>query len=254
MTYSEETKAKLAELRKNAEDFVKAYNEAYQGGKISESVKLEDSATQTVAEYNSVAGTAVISWLSKQENPMLEAVKMLEYDSIAAQKKKEDETGMVIMRIVDRTRQIDLYKLHKKCDGIGHDKNWIYQAEQFNARLTARMITDLNALKKGETVADIIDSYAMSNIAREINLGKNPCSNTQLLKTLQGIITSMLGEGYKATSHDVAYLKNGYAKKSRKALTLVAANHKALRSMLAEVCNHIVVGTPYGVEYKTTKG
>ena len=85
----------------------------------------------------------------------------------------------------------------------------------------------------------------MSEIAREFDMGKNPVSKTNLLKTLQTVITAMLGEQYKATSHDVNFLMSVYSKKNRKALTVTCSNHRYFRNYLAEVCHRIVTGKSY---------
>ena len=114
--------------------------------------------------------------------------------------------------------------------------------------LTAQKAQDLGLDPKV-----VNDSFAMSNIAREIDLGKSPTSKTNILKTLQSIITAMLGEGYKATSHDVNFLMSTYSKKNRKALTVTTANHKTLRGLLAEICHRIVTDKQYAVDYKAVK-
>ena len=93
----------------------------------------------------------------------------------------------------------------------------------------------------------------MSEIAKQIDMGKTPTSKTNILKTLQTIITAMLGDEVKATSHDVNYLMSVYSRKNRKALTVTCANHKYFRGYLAEICNHIVTGNPYDVDFKKAK-
>ncbi len=94
----------------------------------------------------------------------------------------------------------------------------------------------------------------MSEIAREFDMGKNPTSKTNLLKTLQTVITAMLGEQYKATSHDVDFLMSVYSKKNRgKALTVTCANHRYFRNYLAEVCHRIATGKTYELDFKTKK-
>ena len=159
---------------------------------------------------------------------------------------------VAIRKIADKEKYIDLAKLHKRITGgIGADKTWIYQVERFNMCMTAQRAQDLGC--SAENLKDINDSYAMSEIAKQVQLGKNPCSNTQLLKTLATIITAMLGEGYKPNSHDVAFLKSVYAKKGKAALTVACANHKNFRNYIAEVCHRIVTGGIYTVEFKKAK-
>ena len=148
----------------------------------------------------------------------------------------------------DKERQIDLLKLHKYCGKIGANENWAHIAQKMNFLLTAQKAVDLGINPKA-----VNDSYAMSEIAREFDMGKNPVSKTNLLKTLQTVITAMLGEQYKATSHDVNFLMSVYSKKNRKALTVTCSNHRYFRNYLAEVCHRIVTGKSYELDYRTKK-
>lgn len=63
----------------------------------------------------------------------------------------------------------------------------------------------------------------------------------------------MLGDDYKATSHDVNFLLSVYSKKNRKALVVSCANHRNFRSYIAEVCHRIVTDKAYELEYKTKR-
>ena len=99
----------------------------------------------------------------------------------------------------------------------------------------------------------INDSYAMSEIAKGYDLGKNPASKTNLLKTLTAIVQAMVGEEYKPVSHDVNFLLSVYSRKSRKALTVTCANHKYMRGYVMEICHRIVTGKTYEVDYKKVR-
>ena len=94
------------------------------------------------------------------------------------------------------------------------------------------------------------DAFRMNEISKAIDMGKTPLSNTNILKTLQIVISEMLGEEYKATSHDVKYLMYVYAQDNKKSKTAItAANHKTLRMYLKKVCYRILTnGTGYDVE------
>lgn len=120
--------------------------------------------------------------------------------------------------------------------------------EKFNFLLTAQKAIDLGIDPK-----EINDSYAMSDLSKQIDMGKTPTSKTNILKTLTKVVQAMIGEEYKPTSHDVNFLMSVYSKKSRKALTVTCANHKYLRGYLMEICNRIVTGGVYGLEYKAVK-
>jgi len=63
----------------------------------------------------------------------------------------------------------------------------------------------------------------------------------------------MIGEDYKAITHDVNYILAVYSKKGRKALTVTASNHKQMRQIIMEICHRIVTGGRYDIDYKKIK-
>ena len=139
--------------------------------------------------------------------------------------------------------------MHKRLEGIGADSKWIYACEKFNFYLTLRA-----AERVGATVKS--DAFALQEISKEISLGKNPCSNTQLLKTLQKLVDMMLGEGVgKCTSHDVHYLVDCYANDNKKSKTgITLANHKTLRNYMKKICYRVLTnGTGYDVDQREIK-
>ena len=247
----EENESKLQELRSAAEELVSSYNSLMLDGKFKEAKEAEEKLTDVVNEYTSVARTICFDECKASDDAMLAAIKILTYQSINFRDEKIEDSKLTTRKIVDRDKAIDLRKLDKYCGGIGKDAKWAYMIEKFNMCLTAQKALDLGV--SADELKKINDSYAMSAIAREINLGKTPCSKSAMLKTLQGIINAMIGEEFKVTSHDVNYLLSIYAKKNRKALTVTCANHKYITQYIAEVCNHIVTGAPYCVEYKSAK-
>lgn len=246
----DEAVKKLNGIRTEVEGLVSSYNEAYQAGKFEEAMKLSKAIEEKVNEYTSVVRDDCFEACKNSADPMLTAVTMLSFVTIGVKDEQKGDDAIPVRIVVDKERQIDLFKLHKYCGekGIGADPKWLYMAEQLNMLLTAQKAQDLGLDPKV-----VNDSFAMSNIAREIDLGKSPTSKTNILKTLQSIITAMLGEGHKATSHDVQFLMSTYSKKNRKALTVTTANHKTLRGLLAEICHRIVTGKQYAVDYKAVK-
>ena len=247
-----ERAAKKAELRKLVEAQVKVYNDAIQSAKFEEAMKANEEIEKAVNEYTSIAREECFEECKAAKNPMLEAITRLTFATIGVKDNKKGEEKIPVRELIDKDRAIDLLKLHKAVDGgIGVEKDWAHKAEKLNFLLTAQKAVDLGV--KPEKLTEIHNSYAMSEIARSIDMGKTPTSKTNLLKTLQSVITAMLGEDVKATSHDVNYLMSVYSKKNRKALTVTCANHKYFRGYLAEICNHIVTGNPYEVEYKKVR-
>lgn len=245
----EEATAKKAELRTKAEELVKVFNDAIQSGNFEVSYKTDEEIQETVNEYTSIARDECFSECAAAENPMLEAIKRLSFQTIGTKDSKKGDEKIPVREIIERERAIDLLKLHKAVEGgIGADKNWVHIAEKLNFLLTAQKAVDLGINPK-----EINDSYAMSDIAKQIDMGKTPTSKTNILKSLQTVITAMLGEEVKATSHDVNYLMSVYSRKNRKALTVTCATHKYFRGYLAEICNHIVTGNSYEVDYKRAR-
>lgn len=246
----EEMVSKLSELYTTADRLVKSYNDAMQEGRVDELPGIEHDLDQAVGEYANVARQIVFDDCKATDDPMLEAVKRLSYTIIAVKDETVEGTDIPKRTIVEKEKQIDLLKLHKHCDGIGADHQWPYMIEKFNFLLTARKADELGIDPK-----NINDSYAMSEIARAFDLGKNPASKTKILDTLRNIVVAMLGEEYApaVNSHDVAFLLSIYSKKSRKALTVSCANHKFMRGYVMEICHRVVTGKTYDVEYKTAK-
>ena len=244
----EENIAKLAQLRSEAEALVKDYNEAIQNGKFEDATKAESAAIEKINEYTGVVRDMCFEDCKNTDNPMLAAVQTLSYVTIGVKDEQKGDDKVPVRSIVDKERQIDLLKLHKYCGSIGADENWVHIAQKLNFLLTAQKAVDLGLNPK-----DVHDSYAMSEIARQFDMGKNPTSKTNLLKSLQAVVSAMLGADYKATSHDVNYLMSVYSRKNRKALTVTCANHRYFRNYLAEVCHRIVTGKTYEVDYKKVR-
>ena len=245
----EQNEVRLKELRSEAEELVKRYNDATQTGtgKYEEARKLDEAIQGKVNEYTSIVREMCFEECKAAPDPMLAAVTILSFVTIAVNDKKEGEDKIPIRSLIEKERPIDLLKLDQYCNGIGANKNWSHIAQKMNFLLTYQKAVDLGIDPKV-----VNDSYSMTSIAREFDMGKNPTSKTNLLKTLQAVVSAMLGDEYKATSHDVNFLLSVYARKNRKALTVSCANHKNFRNYIAEVCHRIVTGKSYGLDFNTT--
>ncbi len=241
----------LAELRAEAEELVHQYNDAYQQGQFTEASRLEEKYSDKVNEYTSVTRNAFFKHCEESGTPMITAVAELTYPTIAVKEDKVGTDKIPVRSVVDASKEVDLAKLHKYCSsGIGANKGWIGIAEKMNYLLTLKVCDEL-----GINPREVIKNYDMSEAARAFNFGKNPTSNTSLLKSLQIVISAMLGEEYKATSHDVKYLLNVYCKAGRKALSVNCAKHAHFRRYLSYICHNIVTGDGYQMgDYARKKG
>lgn len=246
----EERVANLATIRAEAEALRLKLNEARQENKPTDEVsKIFAELGDKVNEYTNAARTLAFEDCKAAENPMLAAVTQLVYKTIAAKDELNDGDKFPVCTInEDVVRPIDLLKFHDYCHGVGADENWPHIAQKMNFLLTAQKAVDLGIDPK-----EVNDSYEMSAIARGFDMGKNPTSKTNLLKTLQTVVSAMLGEGYKAKSHDVNFLLSVYARKSRKALTVSCANQRNFCRYLAEICHRIVTDGSYAMEYTKKK-
>lgn len=244
----EEGTARLAALRASVEEQVKAFNDAVQNGRFEDSAKADRAMTDAANEYTATVRDMCFEECKATDDPMLAAVKTLSYVTIGVKDEQKGDDKVPVRVIVDKERQIDLLKLDKFCGGIGADPNWMHVAQKMNFLLTCQKARDLGLDPK-----KVNDSYAMSEIARQFEMGKNPTSKTNMLRTLQMVVTAMLGDGYKATSHDVNFLLSVYSRKNRKALAVSCANHRNFRGYIAEVCHRIVTGKEYELEYKTKR-
>lgn len=244
-----EKEARLATIKEDVAKKVEAYNEAMLDSKLEDAIKINEETAELVNEYTGIARGLCFEDCEATDDPMLEAVKRLTFTTIAVKDAKENDENIATRRLIDKEMQIDILKLHNKVKGgIGHNKQWNFMIEHFNLLMTIQVAKNLNIDPK-----DINDSYDMHETSRQMDLGKNPVSKRNLLKTLTGIVQAMIGEEYKPLSHDVNYLLLVYGKKSRKALTVTCANHKYLRGYIMEICHRIVTGKAYSVDYKKIK-
>lgn len=239
---------KLAELRASAEGFAELYNKQMMESKLDDAAKTNAEMKKVIDEYTQIQTDDVFIHCRQSDDPMLEACRILRYPIIKIKDGTIEGSELKKREIVDAEKQIDLAKLHKFCNGIGHDQKWIYKLEKFNMLLTAQVATNLGIDPK-----TVHDSYAMHAISKSIDFGKNPTSNTNILKNLTQLIHDMIGEDYKPISRDVKYLQYIYGKKGKSALTVVCANHRFMRNYVQEICHRLITNKAYTVDYKMTK-
>lgn len=237
----------MAEVKAMAE----AYLEKADNAELAQNkADNEKAIEQCINRYKFLSKTACYAEAKASGDPMKYAVKQFYYPTIKLKATEDKDSGIVIRSIIDSQAPIDLGDMHKKLGGIGHDTNWIYDAEMFNLHLTVRAADRVGAkVKTGD--------FRLNKASLERNLGKNPCSNTQMLKTLQKVVSEMIGEEFngKVTSHDVNYLVDVYSNDSKKSKTAItAANHKTLRGYLKKVCYRILNGNKgYDIETREIK-
>lgn len=240
------TTTDLAEIKEIAKELL---HSSVTAENVEKAKDFADDLGQVVEYYNDTSKKLFYEAAKASPDPLKYAILAFFYPGIRVKDQADPKTKTVTQVIDDRDLPVDIGNLYDSVTGgIGADKNWIYTLEKFNFHLTVRAAERVGAKLN-------MDNFYMRELAKSRDLGKNPCSNTQLLKTLQTIINEMIGPEYKATSHDVNYLVDVYANDSKKSKTAItAANHKTLRGYLKKVCYRILTdGTGYDVEQKEIK-
>lgn len=235
------TKNRKAELLKDYEAKIAEVNQACAKGtnadvegKLAELVNIEK-------EYRSLRESEVFAGLLDTH----QAIELHHFTTIG-HKKTTDEGRMTGVEKAERTVQIDLKKF---CEVKGFDLGWFYELQALNKRLTLRVAETV-----GVTAAEmkrIDDSYNMDKLASEIQLGKTPTSDTQVVKHMQRVLDMLSpGEG-KVNGHDLGYVMSCYTKRNnRAALRVQCSKHTILMSLMGDVFYRIVTKGVYGVDYK----
>ena len=222
--------AKIAEVNKVCSKGTNAEVE----GKLAELKKIEN-------DFRSVREKEVFASCADVHDALVR-----HHFATISHKKVTEEGLMTGIEKAERLVQIDLRKF---CESKGFDMGWYYEMQALNKRLTLKAATELGVSAK--EMKSIDDSYSMDKLAKEIDLGKTPTSDTQCVKHIQKVLDSLSeGEG-RVNSHDLAYIWLCYAKKNNKtALRVICSKHTILQSLLMDVFHRVVTGASYGVDHK----
>ena len=203
-------------------------------GKLAELVNIEK-------EFRSIRESEVFAGLMDAH----QAIELHHFTTIG-HKRVTDEGRMTGVEKAERTVQIDLKRF---CEVKGFDLGWFYELQALNKRLTLRVAEGI-----GVTAAEmkrIDDSYNMDKLASEIQLGKTPTSDTQVVKHMQKVLDMFSPNEGKVNGHDLGYVMACYTKRNnRAALRVQCSKHALLMSLLGDVFYRIATKGVYGVDYK----
>lgn len=236
---------------------VKTYNDGLLEDKpVSEMTAIRENIDELSKEYASACKKVAYAIAqSAPEGPMIYACKEYFYPCKKVTEEHPDPDSKDFhLEIKDAPRKFDLGDLHKASDGIGNDKMWIHALSKLNLLLTADVAKGLGATKND--LEEINDSFRMTQIARDYDLGKNPASNKALLEVLRKITTMMLGEelGHMAILIDVRYLKEVFARPGKKPLEIKTATDRQMRVYMMSVCHRIILqASKYSITYDKKK-
>lgn len=252
----EEMNAKMAEARDKAETKASEWNEANLENKPVDDIKaIETAVDEAIKDHLKYARMICFDICLEAEDPMVKACELLDFDAIKSTITEDNDAGTRTMTIDDCKKPVDLKKFaeyaKKRSKTIGHDTSWPLAVEKFNMLMTLDRAVQLGV--SPERIKEINDSYAIRDMAKQWDEGKNIISNTQELKSLAGVIQMMIGDAYKPVSHDLKYLHMIYTKKGKGALKVSCANHNLMRRYLQEICHRLITGKSYDVEFKVVK-
>lgn len=243
----------ISERRNDCIAKIDEYNAALKENDNAKMVKIEQELKENEAAYAEAKCEELFERLSKDENPVKAAITEHSY-FVIAHKMRRGEGGVNegFEIIEDKVRQIDLVKFCKYCH---KDTDWQHNVEKFNQLLALRAANELKMTKA--QIKKICDSFYMSRLAREVEMGGTPDSNTAICKQLQMIIDKVLyednGKGknvYRANTHDVAYLLMCYTKRGKKVLSVSVAKNTYMHRLIFDIMHRVVTGKVYDLEYR----
>lgn len=256
----------LATISANLDTLAKKYNENLNAEHPSLEVQMKLDGEFKEAEANYLFVKARLVWrdCALSDAPMRTAIIKHSF-SVKRHKlitEGEKDAAHKVCKIVEVDRPIDLLAFDEyyatKNDGKSASVNpkWAHMVTKLTMLLTADVAKSLGINPK-----TINDSYAMSEIARAIDLGKTPTSNTKMLETVQSILDAIIYEenekthknSYRVSSHDIAYLREIFSKKGKAELSVACSKPSMMRMIMADIAYRIVGDKLYSVEYKMKK-
>lgn len=254
------TQENMAKFRTEAETLCKKYNGLDLSKTTKDDIdKILSDMDKAVENYNSNSWTQMLLEVKAAEDPMKAAILAFSYPVIAVKDKNigEKDAPVIIKELSDGTKIIDLKKVNSHVpNGIGHDTKWYSMIEKFNMLMTIRVATDIKAkdAKDSKAIAKMIaETFDISTESKDIPLTPDVISNNKMNQAVQLVVTSMIGEGYKCTSHDTKFIEWRYGKKSRNRLCVTCSTSKELMETMMHVCNKLLTGGTYEAEYKKAK-
>lgn len=235
------TKNRKEELLAAFEAKIAQVNKACTEGTNAEVESRLSELTSIEKEFRAIREREVFAGLMDAH----EAIQLHHFTTIG-HKKTTDEGRMTGVEKADRTVQVDLGKF---CEVRGFDMGWYYEVQALNKRLTLRVAESIGV--PASEMKEIDGSYNMNRLAEEIDLGKTPTSDTQVVKHMQKILDMLSPDEGRVNKYDLAYIMATYTKRNNKALLRVqCSKHGVLLSLLTDVFYRISTNGVYGVDYK----
>lgn len=240
-------------------------NTALSTNRNQEAAEWNDIAEQLVNRFTNLAREECFNMCIGTEDPMYTAVNELTFGSIRIVEKKDKTTEITTREVKEVEKDIDLLALKEHADKagvtMGADPKWVAYMQKMNYLLAIRVGQSLGDPKWADSnLRNISSGFQMCAIARELELYKlnkteraNPLSNGSLLKELTVVVKAMLGDKYSPINHDVAFLRETYARKDRGARKVQLPAHRTFALLMRDICNNCITKQGYVAESKCVK-
>ena len=222
-------------------DGMKAVNESLVKGAYGEVENAINALTQVEKDLHKIIEKEVFAECKSTHDAILKRSFV-----VPSHKAIREEGKLVRVEKSDKEVMIDLKAY---CEYHNFPVEWWYELQALNKRLTVKVARSLGV---GPTeLRKINDSYTMDELARQIELGKTPDSNSQVVSHMQKVL-DLLDKGCgKVNNYDLAYTMSTYTKRSsKKALSVMCSKHTALQVILLDVFHRVATGKAYDVDYK----
>lgn len=226
---------------------------------VSEKKTYDDDLNAIIAKFNEDSKTACYMACRDSAQPLVAAIIAYYYSGLKIKETRDKEANTVIREVVKVRRPLDISNFWKwmkdRKNECGADYLWYYYAEKLNILLAVRAAERMGNGKLEKLFKDNWDKCAnLSEVARQIESGKTPTSNTNLTRVLQKVINAMLGEREetKVITKDLNLVCDTYAKLNQKEeLGVSLPNHNTFRRALKVVCYRMLTGEDgFGVASK----
>lgn len=207
-------------------------------------------------EYKKEAFNEFVKTIRSTENPVLTAIRTLQYEIMKHREIKSDGvTTGIELYITD-----DTVNMSKVFERLGISNVWSALAQKLNYMYTLRKALEHGI--EGEEFKAIKDNYMIADEVKKAISGKTPTSNTKMAEALQNVIDALIfvprddGKNtYRALGYHANALGDWQMTKSRKAIgTSDAAGDKAFDNYVVEIAHCIVTGKNLKIVGKNING
>lgn len=241
----------LIEMKKAIEIKATTLN-AMSDAKAVDIAKAKADIENDIKAWNADSMNGVFKGLLELDNPVLSAIKMLTYPVISLKASQDKDTMIMSYSIASGEKQISLVKLCEQAKAnITNSPDWNFRVEKFGLLATYRAANELR-----KDASKLLKTIYISKVAKEIEMGKTPTSNTQMLKQLQFVIDGIIfipdengNNTVKATSHDVSYFYLTMCKRIGSA-TVAFPKVETSHTLVMDILHKIIMGKDYSLDFK----